>query len=330
MLAFVLLGGVANGSPATDYIDAQMAIERQLDALYVHCTAGSVLAGPEGAPVLAAAQKQVHTLLIAAQGQAQWLGDDQGLNAALVQRAEHSVLFFDQTLPTLVSLSSSAHPRDADQLQFETLTLLSQVTDAQDAERMSVALVAFGNANRVRIVEDALSEALEPPKLVLDLPGEPSTLSSLVRVSFAVGHHNEMVALHDQVLSAWNAIVALESSDMQAKHPVLEQAVQELREVPPWMGDDTLTESMAANGEALLGLVDRLVQSAALDMRLFLFGKKKRQRDRLIEEVDDAVPELNAKVLTARVAFEESWQLHAYEQHIGELAKWGVARREGQ
>ena len=330
MLAFVLLGGVANGSPATDYIDAQMAVERQLEALYVRCTAGAVLAGPEGAPVLAAAQQQVHALLMAAQGQAQWLGGDQGLNAALVQRAEHSVLFFDQTLPTLVSLSSSAHPRDSDQLQFETLTLLSEVTDAQDAERMSVALVAFGNANRVRILEDALSESLEPPKLELDLPGEPSTLSSMVRVSFAMGHHNEMVALNDQVLSAWNAIVALESADVQGQRPVLEQTVQALREVPPWMGDDTLTESMAANGQALLGLVELLVQSAALDMRLFLFGKKKRQRDSLLEEVDDAVPALNAKVLTARAAFEESWQVHAYEQHIGELAKWAVARREGQ
>ena len=91
-----------------------------------------------------------------------------------------------------------------------------------------------------------------------------------------------------------------------------------------------MTESMAANGQALLGLVELLVQSAALDMRLFLFGKKKRQRDSLLEEVDDAIPALNAKVLTARAAFEESWQVHAYEQHIGELAKWAVARREGQ
>jgi hypothetical protein len=39
---------------------------------------------------------------------------------------------------------------------------------------------------------------------------------------------------------------------------------------------------------------------------------------------------LNAKVLAARAAIEESWQVHAYEQHIGELAKWAVARRKGQ
>ncbi|MFT5585361.1 MAG: hypothetical protein ACI9VR_002950 [Cognaticolwellia sp.] len=326
MLA-LLLGGVASGSPATDYIDAQVAVDLQLQSLYVNYTVGAVLAGTESAPVLAAAQEQIHGLLVVAQGQESWPGGDQGLNAAVIQRAEHSVLFFDQTLPTMVSLAGSAYPRDADQLQFETLTHLSKVTDAQDVERMSAALVAFGDANRVQIL-DRVPEPLGAPTLELGLPGYPSALPSTVRVGFAIGHHNEMVGLNDQVLSAWNAIVVMESADVESQRPVLEEAVQELSEVPPWMGDETLSAAMAANGEALLGLVDQLMQSAALDMRVFLFGKKRRQRDSLLKEVNQRVPALNAKVLAAQEVFVESWQIDAYEQHIDALAKWAAARGE--
>jgi hypothetical protein len=328
MLA-LLLSGVASASPAVDYIDSQMRLDYQMEALYVRYTVDAVRAGTGGGDSLALAQSQAREFLETAQSLEPWPGDDGGLNQALVLRAEHCVLFFEQTLPTMVGLIGGAHPRDADQLQFETLLNLSEVTDVQDMERLNASLHAFGDANRVRITDEP-PDLVDPPVLEVELPGPASGLSSAVRVSFAIAHHNEMVLYNDEVLAVWNDLVVSESSTVQGQRGGLEQAVQELKEVPPWMGDDTLTTAMSANGEALLGLVDLLIQSAELDMRVFLFGKKRRQRDGLLEEVEYTVPTLNAAVRAAQRSFMESWHVDAYEQHNKDLVEWAASQRGGR
>lgn len=327
MLALVLFGGVASGSPV-DYLDAQFQVDQQLEVLYVRYTVSSVLAGEQIAPVLADAQHQAHAVLNAAHTLEEWPGDDKGLNEALIQRAQHSVLYFDQTLPTMVSLITASQPRDADQLQYETLLNLSEVTDAQDVERLNRAILSFAKANRVRVDEEPPAP-LKLPTLELDLPGRASDLPDEVRVTFAIGHHNEMIERHDQVLSAWNDLTLLESAKIAEQRPVVELAVQELKQVPPWMGDDTLTSALTADGEGLLELVDLMVQSAELDMRVFLFGKKKRQRDSLLRQVDSALPSLNANAQQAVASFLDAWQISAYERHIEELHQWARSQKAG-
>lgn len=323
MLAMLMIGGVASGSPATDYMDAQMEVDARVASLYLHYTAAVLGAQPDPDQAIAAVQQEATALLEHAASLPEWPGDDHGLSAAVTQRAEHSVLWFEQTLPTMVSLDSGPHPRDPDQLQFETLLHLSEVTDQQDLDRINAALAAFAQANRI-LLQDPGDALPEPPTLVLELPGKPSALPSLIRVNFAIAHNNEMVVLQEQVQEVWNVGIELEPLSLMAHRPELEQAVRQIQAVPPWMGDETLTAALSANGEGLLALYGLLVQAAELELRVFLFGKKRRQRDSLIQQVNDGVDPLNAMVQSAWTAFEEGWHFAEYEAHLDELAQWAA------
>ena len=325
MLAMLMIGGVATGSPATDYVDAQMEVDARVAALYLHYTASVLGAQPDPQQAMAAVHGEATALLQHAASLPKWPGDDHGLSAAVTQRAEHSVLWFEQTLPTMVSLDSGPHPRDPDQLQFETLLHLSEVTDQQDLDRINAALAAFAQANLI-LLQDPGDPAPEPPVLVLELPGNPSALPSLIRVNFAIAHNNEMVVLQEQVQDVWNVGIELDPLSLIEHRSELEQAVEEIQAVPAWMGDDTLTAALSANGQGLLELYGLLVQAAELDLRVFLFGKKRRQRDSLVQQVNDAVDPLNATVQTAWAAFEEGWHFAEYEAHLEEMAQWAAAQ----
>lgn len=321
MLALVVLGGVAFGNPATDYIDAQMEIDTRIAMLHLQYAATAYGSGPEFEANLKRIQLEAKEVVLAAQAIEEWPGGDQGLNDAVAQRAAHSVVWFEQTLPAMVALERGPHPRDADQLQYETLYHLSQVSEEQDVERVSATLEAFAQANRVMLMDPGPLYP-EPPELELALPGPPSALPADMRVSFAIGHYNEMVVLQDAVWEVWNQGVDLAPQALIAHQPELAQAVEQVQGVPPWMGDDTLTAALSATGETLLELHGLLSQAAELDMRLFLFGKKRRQRDALIDQVNAAVEPLNAEVDGAFQSFEQAWGILAYEQYMDQVAAW--------
>lgn len=329
MLATVLFGGVAFGSPATDYIDAQLAIDLRVGSLYLQYTASAGGSQADSEEAMAMLQKEAHAILSDAEALEEWAGADHGLSAAVRQRAEHSVLWFDQTLPTMLSLDSGPHPRDADQLQFETLLHLSKVTETQDLDRINDALAAFAEDNRVRL-QDPEDLNLEPPMWLIELPGNPSALPNLVRVNFAIAHNNEMVLLQDEVLDMWNVGVDMEASALIAHRPELEKAVLELQAVPPWMGDETLTGALSANGEGLLELYGLMIQAAELDLRLFLFGKKRRQRDGLVDQVNESLEPMNLAVEAAWTDFTEGWRIAERDQYLKDVARWAVAQGSQQ
>lgn len=320
MLATVLFGGVAFGSPATDYIDTQLQIDSRLVGLHLHYTANIIGAQPDPDQALAVAQQEAQAVLRDAEALEEWAGGDQGLSAAVTQRAEHSVLWFEQTLPTMISLDSGPHPRDADQLQFETLLHLSEVTEIQDVDRINDALSAFAANNRILMEDPDL--VLDPPEWRVELPGKPSALPCVVRVNFAIAHNNEMVILQDQVLDEWNAGIEMEALALIAHRSELEKAVKEIQAVPAWMGDATLTAALSANGQGLLELYGLMIQAAELDLRLFLFGKKRRQRDALVDQVNESVEPLNAAVQAAWTDFGEGWRIAERDQYLEELAQW--------
>lgn len=138
-------------------------------------------------------------------------------------------------------------PRDEDQVRWEAIYHEENERTADVLAALQTAQAAYAQRYDVKLIhQDEDTPAPTEELHVLSFPGPDSSLPDLVRASMAYGHSQEVWATWEQSEAALSTILQSPSEQWRRvtlkQQPLIDQALADAQQIPPWMGDSTLVD----------------------------------------------------------------------------------------